>query len=59
MPITTPERDGVFLPKETFDAYENGAARDLDIMQGCTKDETRYFLYCIKPLECQINRCIL
>ena len=44
MPITTPERDGVFLPKETFDAYENGAARDLDIMQGCTKDETRYFL---------------
>ena len=44
MPITTPERDGVFLPKETFDAYENGAAKDLDIMQGCTKDETRYFL---------------
>ncbi|MBR1634309.1 MAG: carboxylesterase family protein [Lachnospiraceae bacterium] len=44
MPITTPERDGKFLPKEVFDAYEKGAAKDLDIMQGCTKDETAYFL---------------
>ena len=44
MPNTTPERDGKFLPKETFDAYENGAVKDLDIMQGCTKDETSYFL---------------
>ncbi len=44
MPITTPERDGKFLPKEAFDAYEKGAAKDFDIMQGCTKDETAYFL---------------
>jgi para-nitrobenzyl esterase len=44
MPITTPERDGKFLPLETFDAYANGAAKDLNIMQGCTKDETAYFL---------------
>ena len=44
MPITTPERDGKFLPKEAFDAYERGAAADIDIMQGCTKDETAYFL---------------
>ena len=44
MPITTPERDGRFLPVEAFDAYENGAAKDLDIMQGCTKDETAYFV---------------
>ena len=44
MPITTPERDGKFLPKEVFDAYEKGAAKDLDIMQGCTKDECSYFV---------------
>ena len=44
MPITAPERDGKFLPKEVFDAYEKGAAKDLDIMQGCTKDECSYFV---------------
>ena len=44
MPITTPERDGRFLPKEAFDAYERGAAKDIDIMQGCTKDECSYFV---------------
>ena len=44
MPITTPERDGKFLPLEAFDAYESGAVKDIDIMQGCTKDETAYFL---------------
>jgi len=49
MPLTTPERDGVFLPKEAFDAYENGAARDFDIMQGCTKDECSYFVAGVGP----------
>ncbi len=44
MPLTTPERDGSFLPLEAYDAYEAGAAKDLDIMQGCTKDECSYFL---------------
>ena len=44
MPITTPERDGRFLPKEAFDAFERGAAKEFDIMQGCTKDECSYFL---------------
>ena len=44
MPITTPERDGKFLPLDVFDAYERGAAADLDIMQGCTKDECSYFV---------------
>ena len=44
MPNTTPERDGKFLPLECFDAYEKGAAADLDIMQGCTKDECSYFV---------------
>jgi len=44
MPLTTPERDGRFLPLEAFDAYEAGAAKDLDFMQGCTKDECSYFV---------------
>ena len=44
MPVTTPERDGKFLPLEGFDAYEKGMAADLDIMQGCTKDECSYFV---------------
>ena len=49
IPITTPERDGEFLPKEAFDAYESGAAKDIVIMQGCTKDETSYFLASLGP----------
>ena len=49
MPLTTPERDGVFLPREAFDAYESGAAKDFDIMQGCTKDECSYFVAGVGP----------
>lgn len=39
-----PERDGNYLPFDTLKAYEDGAAKDLDLMQGCTKDELNYFL---------------
>ena len=39
-----PERDGAYLPLETFDAYGKGAVKDIDILQGCTKDEFNYFL---------------
>ena len=41
---TCPERDGKYLPLDTYEAYANGAAKDLDIMQGCTKDEFHYFV---------------
>ena len=34
-----PERDGKFLPLETLDAYADGAAKDIDILIGCNKDE--------------------
>ena len=34
-----PERDGRFLPLETLDAYANGAAKDIDILVGCNKEE--------------------
>ena len=49
MPLTTPERDGAFLPKEAFDAYEAGAAKGFVIMQGCTKDECSYFVGGVGP----------
>ena len=38
------ERDGNYLPLDPYEAYANGAAKDLDFMQGCTKDEMAYFV---------------
>ncbi|MBR3226175.1 MAG: carboxylesterase family protein [Atopobiaceae bacterium] len=49
MPLTTPERDGRFLPLDPYAAYESGAAKDLVIMQGCTKDECAYFVGGVGP----------
>ena len=40
-----PERDGSILPLDPYKAYADGAASDLDFMQGCTKDEMGYFVY--------------
>jgi len=40
-----PERDGNYLPLEPFEAYAKGVARDIDILQGCNKDEMNYFTY--------------
>ena len=39
-----PERDGKYLPLDPYAAYENGVAKDIDIMQGCNKDEMNYFM---------------
>ena len=39
------ERDGSLLPQNPYDAYAAGAAKDLTILQGCTKDEVGYFIY--------------
>ena len=39
-----PERDGKYLPLDPYEAYANGAAKDIDIMQGCNKDELGYFI---------------
>ncbi|WP_049962510.1 carboxylesterase/lipase family protein [Oribacterium sp. FC2011] len=38
------ERDGNFLPKNPYDEYENGAVKDIDILQGCNKDEMGLFI---------------
>ena len=39
-----PERDGKYLPTDTFAAYANGAAKDLQILVGCNKDEMNFFV---------------
>ena len=41
---TFPERDGKFLPLNTWEAYANGAAKDIEFLQGCNKDEMNVFL---------------
>ena len=40
-----PERDGKYLPLDPYEAYAKGAAKDIDFMQGCTKDEMNYFMF--------------
>ena len=39
-----PERDGIHLPLDTYEAYANGAAKDINILQGCNKDEFDFFV---------------
>ena len=41
---TFPERDGRYLPSDTWQAYADGAARDIVFLQGCNKDEMNTFL---------------
>ncbi len=40
-----PERDGKILPLDPYSAYANGAAKDIDFIQGCNKDEMNFFVY--------------
>ena len=39
-----PERDGKYLTLTPYEAYANGAAKDIEILQGCNKDELNYFM---------------
>ena len=39
-----PERDGIYLPVDPYEAYARGAAKDIDIIQGCDKDELGFFV---------------
>ena len=41
---TFPERDGNYLPLDPWEAYANGAAKDIAFLQGCNKDEMNTFL---------------
>ena len=38
------ERDGSLLPLDPYDEYAKGAAKDIDILQGCNKDELGFFI---------------
>ena len=40
------ERDGNYIPADPYKAYADGAAKDIDILQGCNKDEMCYFVFC-------------
>ncbi|KAL6607367.1 alpha/beta-hydrolase [Neocallimastix californiae] len=39
-----PERDGITLPEDLYQAYKNGSSRDIDILIGSNKDESRYWI---------------
>jgi para-nitrobenzyl esterase len=41
---TFPERDGKFLPLDPWKAYANGAAKDIEFLQGCNRNEMNTFL---------------
>ncbi|MBQ7528925.1 carboxylesterase/lipase family protein [bacterium] len=41
---TMPEMDGKYLPLNPWEAYANGAAKDIEFLQGCNKDEMNTFL---------------
>ena len=41
---TLPERDGKHLPVNPWEAYAKGAAKDIEFLQGCNKDEINTFL---------------
>ena len=40
-----PERDGKLIPIDPYDAYLKGAAKDIDLLEGCNKDEMGQFAY--------------
>ena len=44
-----PERDGKYLPTNTFEACANGAVKDIDFLIGCNKDEMNFFVYSFGP----------
>lgn len=39
-----PERDGNYLPLNPYEAYANGAAKDIDLLHGCNKDEMHCYV---------------
>ncbi len=39
-----PERDGLHLPLDPYEAYANGAAKDIAFLQGCNKSEFDWFV---------------
>ena len=44
-----PERDGKYLPIDTFAAYAGGAAKNIGLLVGCNKDEMNFFVSSFGP----------
>lgn len=53
----TPEKDGKWLPLDPYEAYAQGAARDIEILQGCNKDEGNYYLFSLGSAEAGVALC--
>ena len=56
-----PEKDGKYLPLDPYEAYAKGAAKDIDMLQGCNKDELNYFMVIaggIEPFTYYVNKRI-
>ncbi len=47
----TPEKDGKWLPLDPYEAYLNGAAKDIELLQGCNKDEANYYIHTCGGVE--------
>ena len=47
------ERDGSYLPAKPYAAYAEGAAKDIDILLGCNKDEGGFLLYSMGAEACR------
>ena len=39
-----PERDGIHLPSDPWEAIADGAVKDIAFLQGCNKDEMNFFV---------------
>ena len=39
-----PERDGIVLPLDVYDAYASGMGSDIEMLTGTNKDEARYWI---------------
>ena len=46
-----PVVDGDLLPADPMSAIESGAARDVELIAGCTVDEWNYFLFLTEPTK--------
>jgi para-nitrobenzyl esterase len=40
-------RDGYILPEDLYEGYKSGKGKDIDMLLGSNKDETRYFILSI------------
>jgi len=39
-----PERDGIIIPEDLYEAYHNGSTKDIEMLIGTNQDESRYWI---------------